>query len=707
MAKEATVEISDLPSEIDIEDAVESCYGPDMNWAVEKLLRGSSVLLECDKAMVQFLYLGIRSRLRTAQRMCRLIDGRRVEGPGSLVQKTISDLAATVQEVPGETVLVLPHLDLVTTTTRSGLTAEAREAIVWFYENPEITFLAFKDATFELPEVVSDLFPAQRSFAGIPRPFLPKVVLQKEARKFAFGTFRPYSLYKYVSGLNVLKLRRILEQFHDHRDFDPATPETAQAILRDIRASTVQSSMDLPQVDLEKDIGGYAKVKAQLRRDLLDLYAWRDAADNQQDIEQVEGLLPKGIIFEGPPGTGKTFFAKALATALDATLQVVSGPELKSKWVGESEANLRRVFQQARESAPSIIVFDELDSFATSRGTYASGGVEHSMVNQLLTEMDGFHKDETVLVIGTTNFHESLDPALLRPGRFELQITIPYPGDADRKAILECYRKKFGFDMSDEVLDEAVRMTQGYVNSSNGTRFSGDHLYAICRSLQRNQLREGKHEIAAAEVQKVIENESDESVVLNTHEEHVVACHEMGHAIVAAVLEHSPWPEKITITPEGQGLGYVIQEVKQNRYVTTEAELKAQLAVCMGGRAGEEVLVKEVGVGAASDLEKANEIATLMVEELGLGKGLGGRTFRERTASGAKVRKKLPPKTEEKVDQAIQYLLDEALETARETCSKYKSKMVKFIEILKEKKTIEGDEFKKLCKEAKVGTDHH
>ena len=154
------------------------------------------------------------------------------------------------------------------------------------------------------------------------------------------------------------------------------------------------------------------------------------AKDKQTDPDQIkkmESLIPRGMIFWGPPGTGKTLFAKGMATALGAAITVVSGPELKSRWVGESEENLRLIFHRARQSAPSIIVFDELDSFAAARGTYTGSGVEHSMVNQLLTEMDGFHSEELVFVVGTTNFVESLDPALLRPGRFEFHLHIPYP----------------------------------------------------------------------------------------------------------------------------------------------------------------------------------------------------------------------------------------------------------------------------------------
>src|SRR5438094_1956830 len=215
--------------------------------------------------------------------------------------------------------------------------------------------------------------------------------------------------------------------------------------------------MEIPSIDLDRDIGGYPKVKQRLKAEILDVLTKRDKASNAEEIARLEELIPRGMILWGPPGTGKTFFAKAIASAIGAAVTIVSGPELKSKWVGESEENLRQIFHKARQSAPSIIVFDELDSFASARGTYTGSGVEHSMVNQLLTEMDGFHKEELVFVVGTTNFVESLDPALMRPGRFEFHLYIPYPEQDDRREILKIYDRKMGLKMTEEALEFAVR----------------------------------------------------------------------------------------------------------------------------------------------------------------------------------------------------------------------------------------------------------
>src|SRR5262249_23239324 len=198
-----------------------------------------------------------------------------------------------------------------------------------------------------------------------------------------------------------------------------------------------------------------------------------------------------GMIFWGPPGTGKTLFAKAMASALGAAITVVSGPELKSRWVGESEEQIRHIFRRARQSAPAVIVFDELDSFASARGTYTGSGVEHSMVNQLLTEMDGFHREEMVFVVGTSNFTEILDPALLRPGRFEFQLYIPYPDADDRRDILQIYDHKMALHMTPEALEFAVRRSGEFVEgAATGTRYSGDHLNALCRAVARIRLRD-------------------------------------------------------------------------------------------------------------------------------------------------------------------------------------------------------------------------
>ena len=354
-----------------------------------------------------------------------------------MIGTMISQLREAVRGAVERRVVVLPHLDLLT-TSQGGLTAEAREVIPLLYENPELVWLGFKDPSFPLPHVIENLFPHRISLLGIGRDRLRHLVTRKESRKFG-REFNPWALYKYVSGVNAVRLRKLLSTLEGEdypadptQRLPPAPPGHARRHAGSARASASTS-----------DIGGYAKVKERLRSEILDVLARKDQLHRaEEQIKAIEDLIPKGMIFWGPPGTGKTLFAKAMASAIGAAITVVSGPELKSKWVGESEENLRQIFHQARQSAPSIIVFDELDSFASARGTYTGTGVEHSMVNQLLTEMDGFHKEEMVFVVGTTNFVESLDPALLRPGRFEFHLHIPYPDDEARREILRIYDRK-------------------------------------------------------------------------------------------------------------------------------------------------------------------------------------------------------------------------------------------------------------------------
>src|SRR5688500_8282774 len=238
------VRIDSLPEELTLDDAVEIAYGEDLSWVENKLRRGLSVLLECDKQITLFLYRALRDRLKTptagAPLSCRLLSGRAREGDRntSVLANVLNELAEAITSAEPGTVIVVPHLDILTTTTKSGLGMEAREAIARFYDNPEAVLLGFKDPSFELPKVIEDVFTAKRSIVGIPRDRLPKLVLRREARKFGVEEFDPYSLYKFVSGVNAVKLRRILDHLSTRLDFDPSNAGTAQTLMREIRDMT-------------------------------------------------------------------------------------------------------------------------------------------------------------------------------------------------------------------------------------------------------------------------------------------------------------------------------------------------------------------------------------------------------------------------------------------------------------------------------------
>ena len=394
---------NDLPQELTTEAAVEAAYSGELAEVASKLQRGLPTLVECDKDLAPFLYLNLRGRLRAVNLRCLYLDGRpnpnTPEGPMpmGMMGTMIAQLRDAVRGAVDRRVIVLPHLDLLT-TSQGGLTAEAREVIPLLYENPELVWLGFKDPSFPLPQVIENLFTYQTSLVAINRSRLRYLVTRKESRKFG-REFNPWALYKHVSGVNAARLRKLLSTL-EGEDY-PASPLQA---YRQLRQATLGGTLEMPNISLDKDIGGYTKVKDRLRHEVLDVLQRKEKLTSEEQIKAMEELIPKGMIFWGPPGTGKTLFAKAIASEIGAAITVVSGPELKSKWVGESEDNLRQIFHKARQSAPAIIVFDEIDSFASARGTYTGSGVEHSMVNQLLTEMDGFHKEE----MGVRRRHDQL-----------------------------------------------------------------------------------------------------------------------------------------------------------------------------------------------------------------------------------------------------------------------------------------------------------
>ncbi len=472
----------ELPLEISRDEAVAAAYAEALADTAADLRRGLPVLIECDKDLAPFVFVNLRARLKQHELRCMYLDGRIQDAEacasvGGMVGGMIAQLRDAVRGAVERRVVVLPHLDLLT-TSQGGLTSEAREVIPLLYENPELVWLGFKDPSFPLPSVIENLFPHRRSLLGVPRDRLRRLVTQRESRKFG-RDLNPWALYKYVSGMNAVRLRKLLSAL-DGEDY----PQDSTHAYQQIRNATTGGALEVPRVDLHQDIGGYSKVKQRLQTEILDVLAGKEKLVDTAMITHIEELIPRGMIFWGPPGTGKTLFAKAIATAIGAAITVVSGPELKSRWVGESEERLRRIFHRARQSAPAIIVFDELDSFAAARGSYSGSVVEHSMVNQLLTEMDGFRKEELVFVVGTTNFVDVLDPALLRPGRFEFHLHIPHPNTEDRRAILQIYNDRMKLNLSPAALDFAVKRTGEYVEgAAAGARYTGDHINALCRAL--------------------------------------------------------------------------------------------------------------------------------------------------------------------------------------------------------------------------------
>jgi cell division protease FtsH len=692
-----TVPITTLPGAVRVEEAVEAACAADIAWIEHRLGRGMSVLVECDKELSLYLYLALRARLNRIKDGPRLvvIDGRArgeeasVPSPGGprTLPRMLDQLATAIRGSVERQVLVLLHLDVLT-TTHTGLTAEAREAIPLLYENPEVVLLGFRDPSFPVPKVIEGVFAARRAITGIPREAIPKIITQREARAMDATELDPFGLYKYVSGLNPVRCRRLLGDLALRREVPPGRPARDE-VYRELRLQTAADDVELPNVDLATDVGGYEDVKTRLQEDLIELARRKDALTTEADIRALEELLPRGVIFHGPPGTGKTYFAKGIATALDATVIVVSGPELKSKWVGESEENLRRIFRRARQAAPSVIIFDELDAFAHARGTYHGSGVEHSMVNQLLTELDGFRKNEMVFVVGTTNFLESLDGALLRPGRFEFVIEVPAPSAEDRRAIVEIYRRKLGLALNDELVAHLVRRTEGLADREHGIPFAGDHLNAVCRALKRQVLRTGRAELTSDDVDHALQRRTRRQIVLSRAEERVIAVHEAGHALLAMLLPKATPPERISISPDLEGaLGYVLRAARARPYALTEDEMRAEICVGLGGHAAERIVLNEVSIGAYTDLQQANLIARAMVEEYGMSR-LGARVVID-PPRGAPP----PPLASDarrlRIDEEIDRILEEEKARADRLLREHRALHDALVALLLEKKILDA-----------------
>ncbi|HZV05382.1 MAG TPA: AAA family ATPase [Gemmataceae bacterium] len=681
---------TDLPQELTAEQAVESAYSTELAEVTSKVQRGLPALIECDKDLAPFLYMNLRNRLRAVNLRCLYLDGRpRQEEQGGampmgMMGTMISQLREAVRGPVERRIVVLPHLDLLT-TSQGGLTTEAREVIPLLYENPELVWVGFKDPSFPLPQVIENLFPHRVSLLGIRRNRLRHLITRKESRKFG-REFNPWALYKFVSGINAVRLRKLLSTL-EGEDY-PANPQSA---YRQLRQATLGGTLEVPNIRFDEDIGGYVKVKDQLRNEVLNLLARKEQLTGEESIRAIEELIPKGMIFWGPPGTGKTLFAKAMAAEIGAAVTIVSGPELKSKWVGESEENLRQIFHKARQSAPSIIVFDELDSFASARGTYTGSGVEHSMVNQLLTEMDGFHREEMVFVVGTTNFVEILDPALLRPGRFEFHLHIPYPDADARREIIRIYDRKMELKMSEETLEYTVKRTgHGYL-TPQGTPFSGDHINALCRSIARLRLREERDDASTPKDVERALTEYQDRPKMTRAEERVLATHEAGHAICSLFCKHTPPIERITIESDNPwAFGYVRHQDPAHRYIRTRNEYLDAICVALGAREAETLLLDDLSMGAVGDLETATAIARELVEvhglggpEVGVARFVSDKDERQRRAD-------LSENQKDALDRAVRAILEEGRLRAAEILRQNLALLESLRDLLMEKKTIDG-----------------
>jgi cell division protease FtsH len=436
------------------------------------------------------------------------------------------------------------------------------------------------------------------------------------------------------------------------------------------------------------DVAGYDGVKSEITEVV-------DFLRNPDRYRRVGATAPRGVLMVGPPGTGKTLIARAVAGEANVPFFSVTGSSFVELFVGVGAARVRDLFTEARKAAPAIIFIDEIDAIGQRRagtGAVVSNDEREQTLNQLLAEMDGFDVSAGIVVLGATNRPEVLDPALLRPGRFDRQIVIPLPTLAERAAILavHCRDKKLGPDVD---LNVVARGTPG---------FSGADLANLANEAAINAVRHGREVITAEDFDdardRIILGRREGSNVLLPEEKFAVAVHESGHALVAALSPHADPVAKITILPAGQALGVTQQLPIDERHLYSEDYLKESLAVRLGGRAAELVELGQGSTGAANDLASATDLATKMVREFGLsakvgpvGYPEGGSVFLGGGGPGMSSRP-FAEATQATIDGEVARLLREAEENAVSLIRSHHDELMQLVNLLLEHETVDGAE---------------
>ena len=438
-----------------------------------------------------------------------------------------------------------------------------------------------------------------------------------------------------------------------------------------------------------KDVAGQDEAKESLVEIV-------DFLHNPGKYTHIGAKLPKGALLVGPPGTGKTLLAKAVAGEAQVPFYSLSGSDFVEMFVGVGASRVRDLFKQAQENAPCIIFIDEVDAIGKSRDSRFGGGNDEreQTLNQLLSEMDGFDSSKGLLVLAATNRPEILDPALLRPGRFDRRIIVDKPDLKGRVSILKVHSRNVSLD-----LDAIALATSGAVGSDLANMINEAAILAVKNG--RNAVSQ-KDLFEAVEVVLVGKEKKDR--ILSKEERRIVSYHEVGHALVSALQKDSEPVQKITIVPRTMGaLGYVMHVPEEEKYLNTEKELRAMLVGALGGRAAEELVFDTVTTGAANDIEQATRIARAMVTQYGMSKkfGLMGLATQENQYLSGRAVLNCGEETASEIDQEVMKILKESYEEAKRLLSENREIMDKIAEFLIEKETITGKEFMKIFRECK------
>lgn len=462
-----------FPPQLSDREAVEIVYQERLLEIASFLKAGLSVLVQCDKTIVAHVYpRAVELSGRAAVLDTEATPKYQNEDPLAALAGGTSGLVGRLGEIlvdlKENQTLVLAYLDLLCAGPENSLSQESRRLAEHLFRHPKASLLAFVDPTLSLPPILSSRFPIHLELSGIPRhstagdgqawPTLSLITLEGERR--LCPDFDPVGLFKHVSGFNPVQYRDAMRfvSATASEEVDESELISALQIFKKGSGQDVQ----LPDKSFD-DIGGYRDLVARLR----EIAALLSGGAYNIPEKQRRQLVPRGILLHGRPGTGKTLLAKALAKEMNATLQIVSGPEVMDMYVGESERKIRNLFATARRNAPSVLIFDEFDAIATQRTDQGDGGARagNAVVAQLLTELDGFHEDLDMLVVATTNRIDIIDEALLRPSRF-LPMEVPLPDDDARLAIARLHAHNYG--LAEKMPEDAVRLIAQYSDGLNG-----------------------------------------------------------------------------------------------------------------------------------------------------------------------------------------------------------------------------------------------
>ena len=432
-----------------------------------------------------------------------------------------------------------------------------------------------------------------------------------------------------------------------------------------------------------------------------------EAKENLQEVvnylhdpskyKEIGASMPKGILLVGPPGTGKTMLAKAVAGEANVPFFSMSGSEFVEMFVGMGASKVRDLFSQAKEKAPCIVFIDEIDAIGQKRsgGQYGGNDEREQTLNQLLTEMDGFDSSNGVIILAATNRPESLDPALTRPGRFDRRVPVELPDLLGREAILKVHAKKIKI-AEDVDFNKVARMASGA---------SGAELANIVNEAALRAVRDGRRFATQADLEESIEvviaGYQKKNAIMTDHEKKIVSYHEIGHALVAALQSHSAPVQKITIVPRTSGaLGYTMQVEEGNNYLMTQEEMENKIATLTGGRAAEETVFGSITTGASNDIEQATKLARAMITRYGMSKDFDMVALETVTNQylGGDASLACSADTQTEIDRQVVALVKQQHEKALKILADNRAKLDELASFLYEKETITGEQFMEILK---------